>query len=121
MAAPLDHLRSAFGEVMSEQPVSHSPLPWRIGAEGSRGEWFIDAAWPSDCVGDPTIAIVDRNPEADAAFIVRACNSHAALVEALKECSFRLAALVAASGDFSDVNAKALDAATAALAKAETE
>lgn len=41
------------------------------------------------------------------------------LLVALKECSFRLATLVAASGDFSDVNAKALDTATAALKKAD--
>lgn len=58
---------------------------------------------------------------ADADFIVRACNSHQQLVGALAECSSRLAALVAASGDFSDVNAKALDQAQAALVAAQGE
>jgi len=42
-----------------------------------------------------------------------------ALYAALKECSFALAKLVAAVGAFTDENAKALDAATAALKKAE--
>lgn len=41
------------------------------------------------------------------------------LLEALKECSFRLAAVVAASGDFSEINARCLDRASAAIAKAE--
>ncbi len=43
----------------------------------------------------------------------------AELLAALKECAFRLATLIAASGDFSDVNAHALDAASTAIAKAE--
>jgi len=47
--------------------------------------------------------------------IVRAVNRHTALIAALKECSFRLAALVAASGDCSEANGRALDAAIAAL------
>lgn len=41
------------------------------------------------------------------------------LLAALKECSFRLATLIAASGDFTDVNAKALDTANVVLAQAE--
>lgn len=40
------------------------------------------------------------------------------LYEALKECSFRLATVVAAHADFSDANAKALDQAWNALQKA---
>lgn len=44
---------------------------------------------------------------------------NAELRAALKECSFRLAQIVAAVGDFSDANAKVLDTAQAALAKAE--
>ena len=109
MGAPLD-------------PVPHSPLPWSvdysdplssaIGSIESGDGWSVATIWND---------IHELPARENAEFICRACNSHAALVEALKECSFRLAALVAASGDFSDVNAKALDAATAALAKAETE
>lgn len=41
------------------------------------------------------------------------------LLAALKQCSFALAKLVAASGAFTDEYAAALDASTAALAKAE--
>jgi hypothetical protein len=43
------------------------------------------------------------------------------LLETLEECSFRLAALVAASGDFSDANAKALDKSQAVIANARGE
>lgn len=57
--------------------------------------------------------------EARARYLAHACNLYPEAIAALKECSFRLAALVTASGDFSDANAKALDAATAALQKAE--
>lgn len=46
-------------------------------------------------------------------------NQHADLLAALKECSFRLAALATASGDFSEANAKALDLALSALEKSE--
>ena len=56
-----------------------------------------------------------RVPSSARAFVVCAVNRHAALVAALKECSFRLAALVAASGDCSEANGRALDAAIAAL------
>ena len=51
---------------------------------------------------------------------LKACTeSREELLSALKECSFRLATLVAATGDFTDVNARALDAAGAAIDKAE--
>ena len=41
------------------------------------------------------------------------------LLAALKACAFRLGVVIAAAGDFSDVNARALDAASAAIQKAE--
>lgn len=41
------------------------------------------------------------------------------LLTALKTCSFAFAKLVAASGSFTDEYAAALDAASAAIAKAE--
>lgn len=43
------------------------------------------------------------------------------LLAALHETAFRLAALVAASGDFSDIHAKALDAASVAIQHAEAK
>lgn len=90
--------------------AEHSPLPWR-----TRG---IDDAIDADgnTVFD-TAAFL--NAVENARFIVTACNAHHELLAALKECSFRLATVIAASGDFSDVNARALDAATNAIAKAE--
>lgn len=51
--------------------------------------------------------------------IDRLRTERAELLAALKECSFRLATLIAAHADFSDANARACDLALAAIAKAE--
>jgi hypothetical protein len=73
--------------------AKHTPTPWRVidnepgNGYGSmdiaplliEGEFFAVAA----IIGD--VARID--PQANAAYIVRACNSHAALVEALKACA----------------------------------
>ena len=93
----------------------HSPLPWKA---------LTPEALVNTSNGTMSIACDESGESAEqdlanAEFIVRACNSHAALLDALQECSFRLATLIAASGDFSEVNAKALDMATAALVAAQ--
>ena len=92
--------------------MAHTPGPWRFMTD-STGEYL--AVFANVQGGTKVICPVKIADEADARLIAAAPD----LLAALKECSFRLATLVAASGDFSDVHAKALDAATAALAKAE--
>jgi hypothetical protein len=62
----------------------HTPAPWSSDGptvRGPNGEWLVDEWF---------------NP-ANAAFIVRAVNSHEALVEALKEAGLWLHALVPAT------------------------
>ena len=94
MGAPLDHLRSACGEVMPEQPVPHSPLPWAvdyslplssaIGSIESGDGWSVATIWND---------IYELPARENAEFICRACNSHAALVAALKETTEALAVM----------------------------
>jgi len=51
---------------------------------------------------------------------LKACTeSREELLAALKMCSFRLATLVVAAGDFTDVNKRALDAAEKAIDRAD--
>lgn len=97
-----------------------TPGPWEIRDDYTQDHGVIcveHPAWDAIDVIMPQWSNMDSPEEhqANARLIAAAPD----LYDALQECSFRLAALVAASGDFSDVNAKALDAATAALAKAE--
>ena len=67
--------------------AKHTPTPWNVAAYNGSFEIVTDS-WDvaSGSIGDRGPI---RNAE-DAAFIVRACNSHDALVEALKECADRL-------------------------------
>lgn len=114
------------GECSSRQPLTAAEVYARPSSVTSTQVSHVPTPWTSEISGALAnvraangVAVVFGLGQLEAAFIVRACNSHAALVEALKECSFRLATLVAASGDFSDINASALDKAQAALALAE--
>lgn len=106
---------------VTRQRVEPTPGPWRL-AEGATNANEADA-W--GCIDDKdgyhiaTIWADTDQLEASAESTARLIAAAPDLYAALKECSFRLAALVAASGDFSDINAKALDQATVAIAKAE--
>lgn len=91
---------------MTHEKTEHSPVPWR-----AYGDTVLRAA-DGTVVGVITSQIFPIDRE----FALRAVNSHAALITALEACSFQLATLVAAHGEFTDVNAKALDLASAALA-----
>ena len=69
------------------QETKHAPTPWRIdGGTNNRGEQFI---WTNgNYFGGHAIACVyDRMKDAkeNAEFIVRAVNSHEALLESLKD------------------------------------
>lgn len=96
--------------------ATHTPGPWEIdGGDGMPiakvGFHFITAP----C--EPNIGTGLSRDEIDGNACVIATAPD--LLAALKECSFRLAALVAVIGDFSNANALALDAATAAINGAE--
>src|SRR3990167_6079759 len=87
MAAPLDHLQSAFGEVMSEQPVSHSPLPWRV--------LNVTAVVSERDVRGPTIAQCwpaydNAVSNANAEFIVPSCNAHHKLLTLAEKIVMRV-------------------------------
>jgi hypothetical protein len=64
----------------TKEEVKHTPTPWS--AELNDGTWDIRHA-------NGTVAMLDKyddeTEQANAAFIVRAVNSHAALLEAAKE------------------------------------
>lgn len=70
--------------------VKHTPLPWKAENGESRGAWIMgaDEGWAALVCGDnDSTAIANKD------FIVRACNSHYALLESAKSTT---AALVAA-------------------------
>lgn len=97
--------------------VKHSVQPTPV-------PWFVGPHYRSDIEshhGHVAECGITRGEQAivNAAHIVRCVNAYPELIAALKECGLRLGALCLASGDFSDANAKALDMANAALAKAE--
>lgn len=59
--------------------IKHTPLPWRVRDDGK--SWAIIGAEPS-WIGD--IDKRNHNAATNAEFIIRACNSHYELMEALK-------------------------------------
>jgi hypothetical protein len=67
----------------------HTPTPWTatfpITAAGKRDAWVISGGRRSIALMPDTADM--QNDEANAAFIVRACNSHDALVKALEKLS----------------------------------
>lgn len=73
--------------------TAHTPLPWRLGSTKKDGMAFsreIETSLMGHCTVGHTVApssseaMIER-AEANAAFIVRACNSHYELLEALKQ------------------------------------
>ena len=69
--------------------MAHSPLPWRC-SPPEKGyfptlyiPYQLGPEWTNPNGEDITI-VHSQNADADAAFIVRACNSHDALVKALE-------------------------------------
>jgi hypothetical protein len=101
---------------------AHSPLPWSVGVANSGDQiddgapgiesadgWTVCDVWPSACPDCDSLRFAIANAE----FIVRAVNSHADLLAALK-------AIVAADEVKSlDRIVAAIPAARAAIAKAE--
>ncbi|MFA7308101.1 MAG: hypothetical protein WC026_15675 [Hyphomicrobium sp.] len=63
--------------------VEHTKTPWRVGRNGGDDAVFSGNRVVAMCDTDTNAERVDK---ANAAFIVRACNCHAELVEALARC-----------------------------------
>jgi hypothetical protein len=83
----VDGVRGCNGGVVMEAKHTPTPWDWSVGVIYARFEaGEIIAATD----GTPFAAMDGATQSANAAYIVRACNSHAALVEALKECADRL-------------------------------
>lgn len=76
--------------------TQHTPTPWKVCDIAVNDQWHvgstIGAADPADGRRVCDVSRIPANYQANAAFIVRACNAHDALVAALKESQ---AALVA--------------------------
>jgi hypothetical protein len=66
----------------TDTTTQHTPLPWRPFLDGSN--WHIDGKARGLAWGRQVAKLASHSEaEANAAFIVTACNSHQALVEAL--------------------------------------
>lgn len=95
--------------------VPHSPLPWRLNDPRN----LTTLVYAAD--GRTAICkMAGGSIEADADFLLRACNSHDALLAALKECR-TLTACVEVTGPSIHVNTlvNIFHCADAAIAKAE--
>lgn len=87
------------------------PIGASVDSQKCRDTYQINIA----AVGRHACHLSIEEAEANARLIAAAPD----LLAALQECALRLGALVLASGDFSDVNANAIDQAHAAIQKAE--
>lgn len=71
----------------------HTPTPWEARLHNNGSHWFIDA---DSGEGDGTgITVVDELSEANAAYIVKACNGYEELLAAAKASRTEIEALVA--------------------------
>jgi hypothetical protein len=104
--------------------MSHTPTPWHVGGMGSaiavhhKGQpfrvWAADGGGVADVCTRRPMGLDDAPEErANAAFIVRACNTHDELVAALND-------LVVAHQSGRTIFTRELDAACAALAKVQS-
>lgn len=70
----------------TETKPAHDPLPWSISGYGDVKSEATKGSFSKVCVNGFSLACGPRNPDAEAntRLIVKAVNSHAALVEALR-------------------------------------
>lgn len=74
---------------MKKTKTEHSPLPWEIKKEGQDEFWFgrgyLSLRQKDNIDYSSEICPISPSRKTDAEFIVRACNSFEALLEACKE------------------------------------
>ena len=72
--------------------TEHTPTPWRLAEQTQRAEDQVCTHKIRTLDGDDYYSglVAEADLESDAAFIVRACNAHDALVEALTDARKRL-------------------------------
>ena len=58
--------------------MKHTPIPWKLGSKPTDYSQVVESS-------DGTVLAITGNDGANAAFIVRAVNNHAKLLEALEE------------------------------------
>ncbi len=102
--------------------TTHTPLPWRTVSYSGNDGRGVEIHTCGDTLTYPVARIIDHDPdiemlEADAAFIVLACNSHYELLAALESAAESIEQLVKV-GRIPANNAGLRDA-RAAIAKAK--
>lgn len=90
--------------------AAHTPTPWRVGKTSPLFVWGADDSKVAETVPEENYGKARSHAAANAAFIVRACNSHDALIAALQ--------LVVKHADFSQCPLDVEAAVDAALAQA---
>ncbi len=98
---------------MNTQPkqTAHTPTPWSVGGirrarPNLMGVAFVNGGKTCVAKCDSLYGSEDGQAEANAAFIVRACNSHASFVAALEKAEAKLSGIarLAATRTFSSTN-----------------
>ena len=74
--------------------MEHTALPWEIGKSYTDDIAIRELSPDNECVAD-VLCLSDGEQEANAEFIVRACNSYEALVEACKLAAKYVSKMVA--------------------------
>lgn len=99
--------------------TEHSKLPWRVSGEAANAYVRISDSTNYTVAHTPWSSCIGRDG-ADAEFIVRACNSHYELVEALKACEDTLSELLTGGAESltTDMLRSDYDLARSALIKA---
>lgn len=98
--------------------MKHTPTPWHVGMKpgpmiyGTKGEQIADMM---EANGEADLFPYVGENQANAAFIVRACNSHDDLVSALGACQMALLGYTHQN----DITQKALALAQSALSKSK--
>jgi hypothetical protein len=101
--------------------TTHTPMPWNIGISYIDGDIAIrEDNGAGECVA--VVCDCYEDQAANAAFIVRACNSHDAILTALEACQFAIRfGLEKELKPYNGAWGKLLNDVNAAIAKAKGE